>query len=105
MLAGLRCDEAVELWDPHAGRLLRSWKTGEAQGYDPACKGQFTADGKMLLTSHRTQAVRCWDVATGARLHEFSGLPASDLFAVSSQGMLDRRQNLEKRCGLQPFSR
>jgi RNA polymerase sigma factor (sigma-70 family) len=88
VLAGLRYDGVVELWDPHAGRLLRSWKTGDGPGYDLFFTGSFTADGKTLLTSHKKQTVRCWDVATGDRLREFSGLPPSDLFAVSSRGVL-----------------
>jgi RNA polymerase sigma factor (sigma-70 family) len=88
VLAGLRYDGVVELWGPHAGRLVRSWKAGDGDGYDLFFTGRFTADGKRLVTSHKKQTVRCWDVATGARLREVSGLPPSDLFAVSPQSVL-----------------
>jgi RNA polymerase sigma factor (sigma-70 family) len=88
VLAGLRYDEVVELWDPHAGRFLRSWKAGDGPGYDLFFTGRFTADGKALVTSHKKQTVRCWDAATGALLHEVRDLPPSDLFALSPQGVL-----------------
>jgi RNA polymerase sigma factor (sigma-70 family) len=88
VLAGLRYDEVVELWDPHAGRPLRSWKAGNGPGYDLLFRGRFTGDGRTLVTSHRNQTVRCWDVATGGRMQEVRDLPPSDLCAVSSLGVL-----------------
>src|SRR5262249_35037608 len=48
----------------------------------------FTGDGKALVTSHKKQTVRSWEVATGTLLHEVRDLPPSDLFALSSQGVL-----------------
>jgi RNA polymerase sigma factor (sigma-70 family) len=88
VLAALRYDEVVELWDPHAGRLIRRWQAGTGPGYDLFFTGRFTADGKAFLTSHKKQTVGSWDVATGARLLEVRDLPVSDLFAVSSRGVL-----------------
>jgi WD40 repeat protein len=87
-LAALRFDSTVEIWDPHAGRLLRSWKASEGPGYDLDFTARFTDGGKLLLTSHQSTRVRGWDVATGARLQEFSNVLTSTLFAASPQGVL-----------------
>jgi RNA polymerase sigma factor (sigma-70 family) len=87
-LAGLRYDEVVEIWDPHAGRMLRQWKAGGGPGYDLDFAGQFTTEGAMLLTRHRKQTIRCWDVASGSQLRQVSDLFPSDLFAVSPAGIL-----------------
>jgi RNA polymerase sigma factor (sigma-70 family) len=96
-LAALRYDEIVELWDPHAGKLVRWWKAGGGPGFDIDIVGQFTADGALLLTSHRKQTVRCWEVVSGARRYEIAGLYPSDLFAVSASGILavDGRARLQ----------
>jgi RNA polymerase sigma factor (sigma-70 family) len=88
LLAGLRYDEVVEIWDPQAGKLIRWWKAGNGPGYDLAFVGRFTADGKVLVTSHWKQTVRTWDASSGQRLHEVAGLATSDLFAVSPTGVL-----------------
>jgi RNA polymerase sigma factor (sigma-70 family) len=87
-LAALRYDEIVELWDPRAGKLERWWKAGGGPGIDLDIAGQFTADGALLLTSHRKHTVRCWEVVSGARRYEIAGLYPSDLFAVSASGIL-----------------
>jgi WD40 repeat protein len=87
LLAGLRYDELVDLWDPQTGQQVGGWRAGDGR-YDPLFTGRFTPDGKWLVTSHKKQMVRCWDVATGARLLEVRDLPVSDLFAVSAEGVL-----------------
>jgi RNA polymerase sigma factor (sigma-70 family) len=88
VLAGLRYDNVVELWDPSTGRLIRRWKVGDETGYDLFITGRLSANGKVLATSHKKQTVRCWDVATGRRLLEVRDLSPSDLFALSSRGVL-----------------
>jgi RNA polymerase sigma factor (sigma-70 family) len=87
-LAALRYDSVVEMWDPHTGHLVRSWKTQDEPGYDLYFRARFTADGKWLVTGHKGKVVRCWDVATGVRLHEFTNVLTTTLFAVSPQGVL-----------------
>jgi WD40 repeat protein len=87
-LAALRHDGIVEMWDPHTGNFLRSWQTDDKPGYERFLKARFSADGKQLFTGHDGDVLRWWDVATGARLQEFTHALANSVFTVSSQGVL-----------------
>jgi WD40 repeat protein len=84
-LAALRYDSVIDVWDPHAGRLLRSWKAHEGPNYDLFITARFTAGGKVLVTSHGGKVVRSWDFATGSRLREFTGVLTTTAFAVSPE--------------------
>jgi RNA polymerase sigma factor (sigma-70 family) len=53
VLAGLRYDEIVELWDPHAGRLIHSWKAGDGPGLRPALQG--AVHGRRQNARHQPQ--------------------------------------------------
>jgi RNA polymerase sigma factor (sigma-70 family) len=77
--------ETVRLWDVANGWRLRSWKAphGEIR------HSLFTGDGKTLVTAGTDKVATFWDVATGRKIREISGL-ASDVFsiAVSTDGTL-----------------
>jgi RNA polymerase sigma factor (sigma-70 family) len=51
------------LWDARTGANLRSWAV--PAGADFATPPLFTRDGKTLITGHRDNAVRFWDLGTG----------------------------------------
>jgi RNA polymerase sigma factor (sigma-70 family) len=51
------------LWDARTGENLCAWKV--ADGEDFATPPVFTKDGKSLITAHRDNAVRFWNVETG----------------------------------------
>jgi WD40 repeat protein len=79
-LAALRFDSVVEIWNPHAGRLIQSWKADEDKAYDLFFAARFTAGGKWLVTRNKAQLVRCWEVATGRRLWELKDTHTNTLF-------------------------
>jgi RNA polymerase sigma factor (sigma-70 family) len=87
-LAVTRLDGVVEIWNPHEGRLLRSWKADDAPGYDLFIAARFAAGGKRLITVHRGDTLRCWDAASGARLWEVGRVKAMTAWAVAPNGGL-----------------
>ena len=58
------------IWDVKTGDNLRSWSM--AAGSDFATAPLFTRDGKMLITGHRDNTVRFWDVTTGEERHKLT---------------------------------
>jgi RNA polymerase sigma factor (sigma-70 family) len=87
-LAVTRMDGVVEVWNPHEGRLLRSWKVDDGAGFDLFIAARFAADGKRLITTHRGKTMRCWDVPTGTRLWEKDNVGVMTAWAVSPGGNL-----------------
>jgi RNA polymerase sigma factor (sigma-70 family) len=60
----------VELWDLKTGSQLRSWKPHEG----PIWTIGFIRDGKTLMSAGMDKTVRFWDVATGRKAGEITGL-------------------------------
>jgi WD40 repeat protein len=60
----------IRLYDLKTGKFVQ-----ELTGHDDHFFAwvQFSADGKLLLTSGRGGAVICWDLATGKEIHTFEG--------------------------------
>jgi RNA polymerase sigma factor (sigma-70 family) len=88
-LAVARMDGLVEIWNPHEGRLLRSWKVDDpSRMYDLFIAARFTAHGKKLITTHRGKTMRCWDAQTLTRLWEIDNVGVMTAWAVSPKGTL-----------------
>jgi WD40 repeat protein len=68
VLAGSQ-DNAARLWDPVAGRLIRSFP-GHSK---PVNAVAFSPDGKYIATGSDDSTARIWDVATGQPLRVFQG--------------------------------
>src|SRR5262249_31995606 len=97
LLAAVRYDGQLDLWDVHAGRRRRGWKvhghptTIAWMGLDDHRAGTVAClpAGKPLMTVHPLEGVRFWDVARGAKVRELPHLPQpGDAFALSPDGGL-----------------
>jgi hypothetical protein len=64
-LASCGYDRLIKLWDPAAGKEVRTLKDHSDAVYGVA----FRPDGKLLASGSADRAVKVWDVATGRRLH------------------------------------
>jgi RNA polymerase sigma factor (sigma-70 family) len=53
----------LDLWDVSTGTNVGSWTV--PNGADFACPPLFSKDGKTLISGHRDNAIRFWDVDTG----------------------------------------
>lgn len=62
----------VQVWDVASGKVALVIAPGEGE---PARAAAFSPDGSQLLVAYADRAVRSYDAATGARLHELR--PAS----------------------------
>ncbi len=87
-LAVARMDGLVEIWNPHAGRLSRSWKADDGKEYDLAIAARFADGGKKIITTHRGKTMRCWDAKTATRLWEIDNVGVATAWAVSPRGNL-----------------
>jgi WD40 repeat protein len=75
----------LNLWDVATGRNVRSWKV--ADGSDFACRAVFTKDGKTLISGHRDNAVRFWDVETGKERKKIAlDLKSPRMLTLSADG-------------------
>jgi RNA polymerase sigma factor (sigma-70 family) len=94
LLAGVRYDGRLDLWDVSAGRLLRGWKAHDhptviAWAVDDhlAWTARFAPDGKAVVTGHPLEGIRFWDVSTGARMRELPLHPQpGNAWALSPDG-------------------
>jgi WD40 repeat protein len=62
-------DNEVRLWDPDAGRLLRTLEGHEGL----ICAVALSADGKLVASASLDLTVRLWDGTTGKQLHCLEG--------------------------------
>ena len=69
LLAAVRADGSVFLWNPATGKLLHHLKGHENVGVTIA----FSPNGKNLVTSGTDGRVHWWDTATGKQLRQITG--------------------------------
>jgi RNA polymerase sigma factor (sigma-70 family) len=75
----------LNLWDVATGKNVRAWTV--ANGSDFACPALFTRDGKTLISGHRDNAVRFWDVDTGKERKKIAlDLKSPRMLALSPDG-------------------
>jgi RNA polymerase sigma factor (sigma-70 family) len=95
LLAVVRFDGGLEMWNLRTRKLLLGWKahghpTIIAWGADSflAWTVSFTAGSKTLLTAHPLEGIRLWDVASGTKLRELPYRPQPEALAISEDGKL-----------------
>jgi hypothetical protein len=58
----------IELWDPAAGRMLRTMEEGEGRQH---CWLAFAPDGKTLVSAHEDKKIRIWRTDKAKKVFEF----------------------------------
>jgi WD40 repeat protein len=77
ILAAHNMTDAIDLYDPNTGKLLRSlqWRP-EAPAIGQYMNVAFTPDGRTLISAgHGSDGIRFWDVATGKEVRRLPGNP------------------------------
>jgi serine/threonine protein kinase/WD40 repeat protein len=87
----------VTLYEPHAGKLLRTLDTAEAKDRITEVWG-WAHDGKTLVACGQGNEIQLWDVATGKRRPERLAAAGADFATLSPDG-----KSLAYRNGNQAF--
>jgi WD40 repeat protein len=72
-------DRIIKLWDMNTGKEIRTFSgdnvdvAGVATGSQMIVSGTFSPDGRYMLTTERSGAIKLWNVATGKAIRTFSG--------------------------------
>jgi RNA polymerase sigma factor (sigma-70 family) len=90
LLAAIRDQNQVDLWNSQTGRLLRTWQTHAGKdGYYSFAAAQFSANGKVLVINNdQDKIVSVWDVSSGNKLREFRDVSVNKALAVSPDGAI-----------------